>query len=75
MVLLPMASAPDRPRLMMVPSIVAAGPPAEMMVLAMGKAEGFGVNVWPATVYALLKGVYDWVGRWTVELPIASAPD
>lgn len=34
----------------MVPSIVAAGPPAEMMVLAMGKKEGFGVNVWPATV-------------------------
>lgn len=34
----------------MVPSIVTPGPPAEMMVLAIGKAEGFGVNVWPAIV-------------------------
>ena len=69
-----MASAPDCPRLMAVPSIVTAGPPAESMVPAMGNAEGFGVNVWPATVYAL-SGVYGESGRTTVELPIANAPD
>ena len=50
MVLLSTASAPDWPRLMMVPSIVTAAPPAEMMELIMGKAEGLGVNVWPAIV-------------------------
>ncbi len=57
----------------MVPPTVTAGPPAETVVPAMEKAVGFGVNVWPATVYALL-GVYDKVGRSTVELPIANAP-
>ena len=44
-VLEPMSRVPEGRRLMMVPFMVAAGPPAEMMVLAMGKAEGFGVNV------------------------------
>ena len=34
----------------MVPSIVAAGPPAKTMELAIEKAEGFGVNVWPTIV-------------------------
>ena len=42
---LPIASAPDWPRLMTVPSAVTAGPPAEMVVLATEKAEGFGVKV------------------------------
>ena len=39
----------------MVPSIVTAGPPAETMLAAMENAEGLGVNVWPATVYTLLR--------------------
>ena len=59
----------------MVPFIVAAGPPAEMMVLAMGKAEGLGVKVWSATVYTLLGEGSDRLGRSTVELPIASTPE
>ena len=49
-VLEPMSKIPDGWRLTNVPFTVAAGPPAEMMVLAMGNAEGFGVKVWPATV-------------------------
>lgn len=55
---------------MTVPSTVTAGPPAEIVVPAMEKAEGLGVNTWPATVNALLEG-----RRSTVELPIANAPD
>lgn len=31
-------------------SLITAEPPAEMKVPAMEKAEGLGVNVWPATV-------------------------
>ena len=46
----PIANAPDGPRLMVVPSIVTAEPPTEMVVPAIEKAEGFGVNVWPAIV-------------------------
>ncbi len=57
----------------MVPPIVTADPPAETVVSAIEKAEGFGVKTWPATVYALL-GVYDKDGRSTVELPIANVP-
>ncbi len=38
----------------MVPSTVTAGPPAETVVPAIEKNEGFGVNTWPAAVYALL---------------------
>ena len=59
----------------MVPFIVAAGPPAEMMVLAMRKAEGLGVKVWPATVYTLLGEGSDTLGRSTVELSIARTPE
>ena len=59
---------------MVVPFTVAAGPPAERIVPAIGNAEGLGVNVWSATVYALL-GVYVRLGRSTVEPPIANAPD
>ncbi|KAM0800360.1 hypothetical protein BDR22DRAFT_851453 [Usnea florida] len=59
---------------MIVPLRVAAGPPAEIVVPAMVKAVGLGVNVWPATVYAS-PGVAGGVGRVTVELPIANTPD
>lgn len=69
-VLDPTRRVPEGWRLMIVPFTVAAGPPAEMVVPAMEKTEGLGVNVWPATVYTLLEG-----RRSTVELPIANAPD
>ncbi len=59
----------------MVPSTVMAGPPAERTVPAMGKADGLGVKVWPATVYTLLEGGSDRLGRSIVELPITRAPD
>lgn len=49
-VLEPMTRLPDGPRLTIVPSMVAAGPSAEIVVPAMENAEGFGVNIWPATV-------------------------
>lgn len=49
-VLEPMTRLPDGPRLMIVPSMVAAGPSAKIVVPAMENAEGFGVNIWPATV-------------------------
>ena len=39
---------------MTVPATVTAGPPAEIVVPAIEKAEGFGVNVWPATVNAVV---------------------
>ena len=70
-VVLPIASAPDRSRLMVVPSTVIAGPPAEIMLSAMENAEGFGVKVWPATVKIFLE---DRLVRETV-LPIAKIPD
>lgn len=74
MVLVPRRRVPEGRRRMIVPLIVAAGPPAETIVPAMAKAEGLGVNLWPATVYAS-SGVPDNVGRSTVELPMASSPD
>ena len=42
---LPIAKAPDGPRLTMVPLIVTAGPFAEMVVPAIEKVEGFGVKI------------------------------
>ena len=48
----PTIRVPECWRLMTVPARVTAEPPAEMRVPAMEKAEGFGVNVWPATVNA-----------------------
>lgn len=74
-VLEPMIRVPEGSRLMVVPFMVAGGPPAEIIVLAMGKAEGFGVNVWPAIVYTLLGEGSDRLGRSMVELPMASTPD
>lgn len=50
MVLEPRSRVPEGWRVRIVPFTVAAGPPAEMVVPAMGNAEGLGVNVWPATV-------------------------
>ena len=46
----PMIKVPDGLRLTMVPSIVAAGPSAEIVVPAMENVEGFGVNIWLAIV-------------------------
>ena len=71
----PISRVPEGRRLMIVPFIVAAGPPAEMTMLAIGKADGLGVKVWPATVYTLLGEESERLGRSTVELPIASAPN
>ena len=41
----PMITVPECSRLITVPSMIAAGPPAEIVVPAMEKAKGFGVNV------------------------------
>lgn len=49
-VLEPRSSVPDGWRVMIVPSSVTAGPPAEIVVPAMENAEGLGVNVWSAMV-------------------------
>ena len=46
----PTIKMPEGSRPMTVPAIVTAEPPAEMVVPAIGKAVGFGVNFWPATV-------------------------
>ena len=45
MMLEPRRSVPDGWRVMIVPSIVTAGPPAETVVPAMENAEGLGVKV------------------------------
>ncbi len=58
-VVLPIANAPDRSRLIVVPSTEIAGPPAEIIVPAIEKPEGFGMKVWPAIVYTLLGEVSD----------------
>ena len=76
MVLLPMFNTPFWPRQMTVPLIVTAGPSAEMVVPATEKAEGFGVNVWPATVNAsAAKEVSDGVVREIVLPSMAKNPD
>ena len=60
----------------MVPANVTAGPPAEIVVPAIEKAEGFGVKNWPATVYTpVAVGVDGSVGSEVVEMPIANAPE
>lgn len=46
----PITKVPDGLRRTIVPSIVAAGPSAEIVVPAIENAVGFGVNVWSATV-------------------------
>lgn len=46
----PTIRSPARWRLITVPANVIAGSPAEIVVPALEKAVGFGVNVWPATV-------------------------
>ena len=46
----PIIKVPEGSRLMIVPAMVTAEPPAEMTVPAMEKLVGFGVNIWPATV-------------------------
>ena len=48
--LVPTERAPDGSKRIGVPSMVAAGPPAEMVVDPMVKEEGLGVNAWPAMV-------------------------
>ena len=50
MIELSMANTPDGPRPTAVPLIVTAGPPADMVVPAMGNAEGFAVKIWSPTV-------------------------
>ena len=66
--LLPMINTPEGSRLTTVPSTVTAGPPAETAVPAIGKAEGFGVITWPATVKTRL------FGRLILLVPIAKIP-
>ena len=70
------ASAPDGPRLMILPVTVTAGPPAEIVVPAVEKAEGLWVKVWPATIDALTAlGIDDGVGSKIVVLPKTSSPE
>ena len=57
----------------MVPPITTAGPSTEMVVPAIVKAEGFGVNTWPATVSTPLEGLSDRLEREMVLLPICNA--
>lgn len=49
-VVFPMTNTPSCGSDIGVPETVTPGPPAVMVVPSMGKAVGFGVNVWPATV-------------------------
>lgn len=49
-----------------------AGPPAEIVVPAIEKVEGFGVKVWPATANIVEE---TWSNRETVLLPISKTPD
>ena len=71
----PIAHAPNRPRLTMAPATATAGPPAEIVVPALEKAEGFGVKGWPATVNTpVAVGVDDgWPA--TVNTPVAVGAD
>lgn len=43
----------------MVPGKVMGDPPAKIVVPAMEKAEGFGVNVWPAIMKGEIAGSLD----------------
>lgn len=66
--------------LIMVPFIVTAGPPGEMVVLAMEKAKGFAVKTWPAAVntFVWAKGVgcgVVCVGKKIVEDPTTRIAD
>ena len=52
----------------MAPATATAGPPAEIVVPALEKAEGFGVKGWPATVDTpVAVGMDDGVGGEMVE--------
>lgn len=75
-VLLPIIKAPEGPRLITVPSVVAAGPTTEIVIPAMERAEGFGVIVWPAITNALLAARIDFgVGMANELLPRTKRPD
>ena len=71
-VLLSISSTPFLSRLTMVPSIVTATPPAEIVVSAMAKAEGFAVKVWPAAINTV-EGTG--VVRGMMLVPMARTPD
>ena len=70
-VLLPIISLPDGPRLIEVPSIVNPAPPAESVVPSIEKAEGLAVNVWLPTVK--MGGAI--CGSIAVLLPMTSIPE
>ena len=55
-VLLPILSIPEAPRLMLVPEIVRLGLPGDRVVLAMLKPEGFAVKVCPAADRTVVRG-------------------
>ena len=60
----------------MVPATVTAGPPAEIVIPAIEKAEGYWLKDWPATVNILVVvGVDDSVRSEIVELPITVKGD
>jgi hypothetical protein len=73
---------PELPREMAVPDIVIAEPPVVRVVPAMLTPVGFAEKVWPPSVKILVGTVLGkiwkladgggWVGRRTMEVPIAS---
>ena len=48
-----MTKPPDGPKLTGVPAIITPGPPAEIVIPAIGNAVGFGVKTWSPTVKAV----------------------
>ena len=73
MVLLPIFRRPEGPKLTIVPSTVAPGPPAEIVVPSMENAVGLGVKTWAPIVYAV--GETSLTGRDIVLPPISKMPE
>ena len=73
MVLLPILKRPEGPKLTIVPSTVAPGPPADIVVPSMENAVGLGVKTWAPMVYAV--GETSLTGRDIVLPPISKMPE
>ena len=73
MVLLPILKRPEGPKLTIVPSIVAPGPPAEIVVPSIENTVGLGVKTWAPIVYAVFETSL--TGRDIVLPPISKMPE
>ena len=73
MVLLPIFNIPEGPKLTIVESTIAPGPPAEIVVPSMENAVGLGVKTWPPMVYAV--GEASLTGRDIMLPPMFKMPD